>query len=86
LRRVKIVDAFYESLSKLDRSEETTRAGAALLLRATNHPERGKPVPDYVIRKMETRRNGPLPPLLLYYAYDDETLFLLWIEVIDELA
>jgi len=85
-RRIEAVAGYYDSMSKLDRSEETTRAGEAILKRAVNRPEWGTPIRGYRIRMMQTTRIGPFPPLRLLYALDDDTMYLLWIGVVEELA
>jgi hypothetical protein len=55
-------------------------------MRAVNRPEHGTPIRGYRIRMMKTSRVGPLPPLRLVYALEDDTMYLLWIEVLEELA
>lgn len=52
------VAAFYESLSLLDRSEETTRAATVLLLRAIKQPEDGALIEGYTVRMMIAHRVG----------------------------
>jgi len=86
LRRVKTFNAFYESLSALDRSPETTETGAVLLLRVVNRPESVPPVPGFRIRVMRTASHGAFPALRVLYAVDDTTISLMCIEQYDELA
>ena len=85
-RRIVALATFYESVSKLDRSEETIQTGAALLLRAVNRPEQGSLVPGYRIWLMKTNRFGAFPPLRVLYSFDDTTVYLLWLDVREELA
>jgi hypothetical protein len=77
--------SFHESRSRLDCSDETGQPARALLLRAINRPEQGSRVAGYRIWEMKTRRFGPFVPLRLLYSFNDTTVYLLWLEVHEEL-
>ena len=80
-RRVIAVDAFLESLAKLDKSEWTVAAFRTLALEIATAPENGLTLPRKTIRVIRTKGRGPFPPLRLYYWMDDEALYLLDLQV-----
>ena len=82
-RRVTAVDAFYDSFSKLDESEETVEAFKQLLLRVSNRPLQGREVRGMTVRVMKTRGYGPFLPLRVFYWMDDRLLYLLDVEFFD---
>ena len=80
-RRVTAVAAFYESLATLDESQETLEVFKTLMLRVATDPERGPTLPGMSVRVMKTRGYGPFPPLRIFYWIDDDTVYLLEVDV-----
>lgn len=78
-------EAFLESLAKLGDSEEDVLVAKALFDRATNYPEKAPPLRRTAIRVVKTNSTGGYPPLRLFYALDDDVVYLLFIERYDEL-
>jgi len=83
--RVEILDAFYDSLSALDSSEETKRSVDTLMLQATNDPESAPPLSGMFMRVIKTLSVPGFRPLRLFYWLDGEGVHLLHIEEYDEL-
>jgi len=76
-----IVETFYRSMAALGRSAETIEAFACLLLRVIAKPQIGQEAAGQGIRVMKTDGYGPFLPLRVFYWMDDDTLYLLDIEV-----
>ena len=76
-RRVTPLNAFYESLSRIDGSQANVQAFAKLMERVASDPEKGLPVRDLDALAMKTHGFGPFQPLRVIYRMDEDRIYLL---------
>lgn len=84
-RRIVTVDAFPRSLEALGSAPETASVVKALVLRATSQPENAPMLRQSRIRAVRSHSYGRYPALRLFYWFDAEAVYLLYVEPYDEL-
>ena len=74
-------------MALLDASPEVVRTAADLILRAVNYPEKSPMLRNRkAVRVVASQRQVGMPPLRFFYSIDEETIYLLLIEVYDDIV
>jgi hypothetical protein len=84
-RRIVTADEFDRALVALE-SPAAARLAGMLARYLAGTPEREPLVDGVGVRLLQCRAYGEYPALRLFYGYNDDALYLLHVEVFDELA